>query len=87
MVGWRNLKGNVMMIKVIYQLSYWIEFENGSEVIKVIGLFSSVEKAIKAAKELQESFEYSPSDICPQGLHIEKIFLDKTSWDCGFVTL
>jgi hypothetical protein len=60
------------------------EFEDGSEDVKLIGVYSTRERAEAAKQRLLNQPGFC--DI-PEGFHIDRYPLDKDHWTEGYVTV
>lgn len=81
-------------IRILYELSYWYIFEDYTEDIRRLGVYSSHEKAMNALSRAQNDEEIRKlpqggrmmEEDYPQGLCIYECYLDVVSWSEGFVS-
>jgi len=65
----------------VYVLQHVHSFEDGTEDVKFVGVYSSRETA-------QAAIEHAPGfSDAPTGFHIDEYQLDKDQWAQGYVTL
>jgi hypothetical protein len=67
-----------------YVVQHVHEFEDDSEDIKFIGVYSTFEKAEQAVRRL--SMEVGFCDT-PEGFHISEYEIDEDHWTEGFITV
>ena len=74
----------IINLKKVYILHHIHEFENNQENIKLIGVFSSKEKALKvlANHKILPGFKDAPN-----GFSIDEYTIDRIGWTEGFVTI
>jgi hypothetical protein len=68
----------------VYILQHVHEFESGDEDVKLIGVYSSSEKANEAIARLREQRGFKEF---PSGFHVDRYLLDEDHWREGFVTV
>jgi len=69
----------------VYVLHHVHEFEaNNEEDVKLLGIFSSEEKAMKMVKKYKKMPGFKDH---PEGFSVDKYIINKAEWTEGFVTL
>lgn len=71
-------------MKYVYLLVHVREKENYIEEEKIIGIYSSEEKAKEMIEKYKKSEEFSD---CPEGFGYDKYPLDESYWEEGFTTV
>lgn len=71
-------------MKKVYILHHVHEFESGEEDVKLIGVFSSKEKALKAVDDHGKLPGFKDH---LNGFSIDEYIIDKSEWNEGFATL
>ena len=72
------------MGKTVYLLHHVHEFEDGHEDFKMIGVFSTEQRAKDALGLVKDQPGFRE---CPEGFEISEAELDTMEWLEGFVTL
>lgn len=71
-------------MRTVFMLWHVHEFEDGHEDVKLLGVFSSKDKAEAALHEV----EYQPGfKELPDGFSISEIDIDHIQWKEGYVTV
>ncbi len=68
----------------LYIVQHEYENNKGCEVVRLIGLYSTKEKAEKALESVRNQHGFRDY---PSGFYLERIQLDEDSWREGFVRM
>jgi hypothetical protein len=71
-------------LKKIYFLDYVYEFDDGHEDIRLLGVFSSKEKAKIALQNITNNHKYKK---IKKYIVMSEDFINRLGWTDGFVTL
>ncbi len=71
------------MDKTVFMLHHVHEFENGHEDVKLIGVFSTREKAESALAKVKDMPGFKE---LPQGFSLDEHTLDQLGWVEGYFT-
>ncbi|WP_446226350.1 DUF7336 domain-containing protein [Nocardia sp. IBHARD005] len=65
----------------VFVVDHWYELDNGEDVVRTIGIYSSEEEAEKAVERISvlPGFRDRPDDFC-----INRLTLGHDSWSEGF---
>ncbi|MFC9898413.1 hypothetical protein ACFVMC_32380 [Nocardia sp. NPDC127579] len=72
-----------MSIREVFILDHWIELENGDEIVKTIGMYSTESKAWRAADRMKLLPGFCDH---PDEFHVERYILGEDHWVEGFFT-
>lgn len=68
----------------VYIVQHVHEFDDGSEDIKFIGVYSTYQKAEEAVKRLSTQIGFCET---LEGFHIDEYIVDKDHWIEGYITV
>lgn len=67
----------------IYVLDHWYELDDGTDVVRTIGIYSTERKAEDAAEQMKELPGFRDRPDC---FHIDQYTIGKDHWTEGFFT-
>ncbi|MFE3547006.1 hypothetical protein ACFXK0_28930 [Nocardia sp. NPDC059177] len=72
------------MTTYIYVVDHWYELEDGEDVVRTIGLYSSESKASEAVERVKKlpGFCSRPDDFC-----VNRFEVGKENWAEGFIAM
>ncbi|MFE7798670.1 hypothetical protein [Nocardia sp. NPDC057440] len=67
----------------IFVLDHWYELDNGAEIVRTLGMYSTESKAEQAAEHMKDLPGFRDR---PDSFHIERYTIGKDHWTEGFFT-